>query len=122
MMALPLSEVQANLSKLVEEAVRTHQRIEVTRQGRRAAVSYRIELTASAKRALTEVLPEAVAVACWEFIRAPLAENPHHVGKPLRGRLEGRCSARRGEYRLLCRIFDDSVVVRAIHMAHRRDV
>jgi prevent-host-death family protein len=38
MMTLPLAEVRANLSKLVDEAVRTHQRIEVTRQGRRAAV------------------------------------------------------------------------------------
>ncbi|MGB5112779.1 MAG: type II toxin-antitoxin system Phd/YefM family antitoxin [Mycobacterium sp.] len=38
MPTLPLSEVRANLSKLVEEAVRTHERIEVTRQGRRAAV------------------------------------------------------------------------------------
>ena len=38
MTTLPLAEVRANLSKLVDEAVRTHQRIEVTRQGRRAAV------------------------------------------------------------------------------------
>lgn len=35
---LPLAEVRANLSRLVDEAVRTHQRIEATRQGRRAAV------------------------------------------------------------------------------------
>ena len=35
----PLAEVRANLSKLeLDEAVRTHQRIEVTRKGRRAAV------------------------------------------------------------------------------------
>lgn len=38
MSTLPLAEVRANLSKLVEEAVRTHERIEVTSQGRRAAV------------------------------------------------------------------------------------
>ncbi|WP_082690883.1 type II toxin-antitoxin system Phd/YefM family antitoxin [Mycobacterium sp. GA-1199] len=38
MTTLPLAEVRANLSKLVDEAVRTHRRIEVTRQGRRAAV------------------------------------------------------------------------------------
>lgn len=38
MITLPLAEVRANLSKLVDEAVRTHLRIEVTRQGRRAAV------------------------------------------------------------------------------------
>ena len=38
MTTLPLAEVRAQLSKLVDEAVRTHERIEVTRQGRRAAV------------------------------------------------------------------------------------
>jgi antitoxin YefM len=38
MTTLPLAEVRANLSKIVDEATRTHQRIEVTRQGRRAAV------------------------------------------------------------------------------------
>jgi antitoxin YefM len=38
MPTLPLAEVRANLSKIVDEAVRTHERVEVTRQGRRAAV------------------------------------------------------------------------------------
>lgn len=38
MATLPLAEVRANLSKLIEDAVRTHERIEITRQGRRAAV------------------------------------------------------------------------------------
>jgi mRNA interferase RelE/StbE len=85
-------------------------------------VSYRIELTRAAKRALTELLPETVAVACWEFIRGPLADDPHRVGKPLRGQLEGRFSARRGEFRLIYQIFNDRVVVRVIHIAHRRDV
>ncbi len=133
MTTLPLAEVRANLSKLIEEAVRTYERIEVTRQGRRTAVilsaedydsimetlailsdqelmrdvraaeaeaetveiyrstrsltrwrrraapamSYGIALTKAAKRALTESLPEPVAIAGWEFIRGPLAENPH---------------------------------------------
>lgn len=85
-------------------------------------MTYRIELTGAAKRALVDLLPEAVAVACWEFIRGPLAENPYRVGKPLRDRLEGRYSARRGEFRVVYQIFDDRIVVRVIHIAHRRDV
>jgi mRNA interferase RelE/StbE len=84
-------------------------------------VTYRIELTAAAKRALTDLLPGAVAVACWEFIRGPLAENPQRVGKPLRGQLEGRYSARRGQFRVIYQIFDERVVIRVIHIAHRRD-
>jgi mRNA-degrading endonuclease RelE of RelBE toxin-antitoxin system len=84
-------------------------------------VTYRIELTPAARRALTELLPEAAAVACWEFIRGPLAENPQRVGKPLRGQLEGRHSARRGQFRAIYQIFDERVVVRVIHLAHRGD-
>ncbi|OBH62252.1 plasmid stabilization protein [Mycobacterium intracellulare] len=79
-------------------------------------------MTAAAKKALTDLLPESVAIACWEFIRGPLAENPRRVGKPLRGQLEGRYSARRGEFRVIYRIFDERVVVRVIHIAHRRDM
>jgi mRNA interferase RelE/StbE len=85
-------------------------------------VTFSVELTKAAKNALTDLLPDSIAVACWEFIRGPLAENPHRVGKPLRDRLEGRYSARRGEFRVVYQIFDDRVVVRVIQIAHRRDV
>jgi len=85
-------------------------------------VSYAIELTAAARKALTDQLPESIAVACWEFIRGPLAENPYRVGKPLRDRLEGKFSARRGEFRVVYQIYEDRIVVRVIAIAHRRDV
>ena len=38
MTTLPLAEARANLSRLIDQAVMTHERIEVTRKGRRAAV------------------------------------------------------------------------------------
>jgi prevent-host-death family protein len=38
MTTLPLADVRARLSKLVDEASSTHERIEITRNGRRAAV------------------------------------------------------------------------------------
>ena len=84
-------------------------------------MTYRIELTGAAKKALINELPAAVAVACWEFIRGPLAENPHRVGKPLRDRLAGRYSARRGDFRVIYSIFEERIVLRVIHIAHRRD-
>jgi len=42
-MMVPLAEARANLSKLVEQAVATHERIEVTKNGRRAAVILRAD-------------------------------------------------------------------------------
>lgn len=38
MMTMPLAEARAQLSKIVDEAIRTHERVEVTKNGRRAAV------------------------------------------------------------------------------------
>lgn len=38
MTTIPLAEARAQLSRIVDEAVRTHQRVEITRNGVRAAV------------------------------------------------------------------------------------
>ena len=84
-------------------------------------MTYQIELTPVARRALTHLLPEAVAAACANFLRGALAEDPFRVGKPLRDELAGRYSARRGEFRVIYEIFDDRVVVRVITIRHRRD-
>ena len=37
-MTVPLAEARAQLSRLIDDAVRTHERVEITRKGRRAAV------------------------------------------------------------------------------------
>lgn len=84
-------------------------------------MTLQVILASRARRALAEELPEAVATACLEFLRGPLAENPHRVGKPLRGQLEGRYSARRGEFRVVYRIHDERIVVEVIDIRHRRD-
>lgn len=84
-------------------------------------MTYRVQLTRSARRALENDLPEVAAVACWEFIHGPLAENPHRVGSALRNELQGRYSARRGDFRVIYQINDDQVVVRVINIRHRRD-
>ncbi|WP_336921558.1 type II toxin-antitoxin system Phd/YefM family antitoxin [Aquipuribacter sp. SD81] len=62
MTTLPLAEVRAQLSKLVESAVETHERIHITRNGRPAAVLLSAEDYESLLETL-EVLsdPEAMA-------------------------------------------------------------
>jgi hypothetical protein len=60
---------------------------------------YVLAITPTARRQLTEHLPEAVAAAAYEFITGPLLDNPHRVGKQLRPPLDDRHSARRGTYR-----------------------
>lgn len=78
-------------------------------------------LSPGARKALSEGLPEAVAAACFAFITGPLAENPRRVGKPLRNELAGTYSARRGEFRVIYDIDDNSVRLEVISIRHRRD-
>ncbi|MDQ3432532.1 MAG: type II toxin-antitoxin system RelE/ParE family toxin [Actinomycetota bacterium] len=65
---------------------------------------YELVIAPTARRQLTEQLPEPVAFAAYEFIVGPLLENPQRVGKQLRPPLQDRHSARRGTYRVLCPI------------------
>ena len=84
-------------------------------------MTFRILISAPARRALEQSLPEAVAAAAWEFINGALAENPHRVGKPLTGELAGMWSARRGQYRVVYSIDPDIITVTVIRLGHRRD-
>ena len=68
---------------------------------------YLLVVAPSARRQVSEQLPEVVAAAAFEFIVGPLVREPHRVGKRLRPPLDDRWSARRGTYRVLYRI-DDS--------------
>ena len=83
---------------------------------------YELVVTAPAARAIRENLSEAVAFAVIDFITGPLLENPKRVGAPLRGELEGIWSARRGTYRVLYRVDEDSREVIVLRVGHRRDI
>jgi mRNA interferase RelE/StbE len=85
-------------------------------------VTYRVILSAPARRALAELLPESVAAACHEFISGPLAENPHRVGKQLHPPHYPAYAARRGKFRVVYDIREEEVVVQVITIMHRRDV
>ena len=74
----------------------------------------------SARRQMENTIPPAVGAAVWEFVNGALAEEPRRVGKPLRFELEGLWCARRGDYRVVYRIADDTVQI--IRVDHRRDV
>jgi len=84
-------------------------------------VTYEIVLAPPARRALAGRLPPSVAAAVVEFMTGPLAEDPFRVGKPLRNELEGKWSARRGEYRVIYTINARVVTVTVLTIAHRRD-
>lgn len=82
---------------------------------------YEVRFTRSARRALTEVLPEKVAAAAFDFIYNTLAANPHRLGKQLNPPLFPLYSARRGEYRVVYGILDAVLMIEVVSIVHRRD-
>jgi mRNA interferase RelE/StbE len=82
---------------------------------------YTLLISPTARRQLTEQLPEAIAFAAHEFIIGPLLDNPHRVGKQLRPPLQDRYSARRGTYRVIYRIDDDRHRVTVVGVFNRFD-
>lgn len=82
---------------------------------------FEIDWASSALRALDQ-LPEKIAVACIEFAYGGLSENPHRVGHALRFDLEGKHSARRGDFRIVYGIDDDRRVVTVVAIDHRSTI
>ncbi|MBA2549677.1 MAG: type II toxin-antitoxin system RelE/ParE family toxin [Nocardioidaceae bacterium] len=82
---------------------------------------YELIISPSARRQLTEELPEAVAFAAYEFIVGPLLEDPQRVGKQLMPPLEDCHRARRGTYRVIYRIDTQRRRVTVVGVVHRTD-
>jgi mRNA interferase RelE/StbE len=73
----------------------------------------------TAERQLRQ-LPERYAVAVLELLPA-IGANPRRLGKPLRFELSGRWSARRGPYRIIYALEEETRTVRVLAIAHRAD-
>ena len=82
-------------------------------------MTYRVQVTSTAARQLAEGLPEAVAVACVEFLYGPLTENPRRVGAPLCKPFDGHWWARRGEYRVRYVIDEAAAIIHVLDISHR---
>jgi len=83
---------------------------------------YEIRFQPAARRAISQRLPEAVAAAVLEFCDAALAVNPRRVGKPLFGPLAGCHAARRGTYRMVYRIEENTRMVHVLDIDHRPEI
>lgn len=82
---------------------------------------YTLVVEPPARRHLANRISEAAATAIVEFMYGPLQDNPYRVTKPLRDQLAGYRGARRGEYRVVCKINDQSRTVHVWAIDHRRD-
>ncbi|MCL2491019.1 MAG: type II toxin-antitoxin system RelE/ParE family toxin [Propionibacteriaceae bacterium] len=83
---------------------------------------YKLVLMPSAVKALETKLKPSAAFALYEFMDSVLCAEPRRVGKPLVKPFDGYLSARRGAYRMICRIEDADHTVRVLTVGRRADV
>lgn len=84
-------------------------------------MSWQARIAGPALRDLERLTPR-VSEPLVAFIFGSLRENPTRRGKPLGRELEGRWSARRGDFRIVYRLDQEKRVVTVLAVAHRSDV
>jgi mRNA interferase RelE/StbE len=58
----------------------------------------------------------------WLDDRIEGCKNPRHFGEPLRGDMAGLWRYRIGDYRIICEIQEQQLVVLALAIGHRRGI
>lgn len=86
-------------------------------------MAWTVEIDSFAQKQLRKLdRPVQKRLLDWLFERIEGCKNPRHFGEPLRGDLDGLWRYRVGDYRILCQIHDQKLVVLALAIGHRRDI
>jgi mRNA interferase RelE/StbE len=85
--------------------------------------NWTIEFDDRARRELRK-LDATIQQTILKYLRQRIAglEDPRRFGKPLRRALAGLWRYRVEDYRLICRIEDNRVVVLVLQLGHRREI
>jgi mRNA interferase RelE/StbE len=85
--------------------------------------TWRIEITRTAEKQISKLDREAQK-PIMRFLRERLAsaDNPRQWGRALQGEKRGLGRYRVGDYRLICDIQDERVIVLVLEVGHRKDV
>ena len=82
-----------------------------------------IEFDERAQRELAK-LDRPIAKRIWRFLKDRIApsDDPRAFGKPLQHNLAGKWRYRVGDYRILCNIEDDNLIVLVVEIGHRSSI
>ena len=85
-------------------------------------MAWTIKLSQEAQSELSK-LDKPVREKIIAFLdRIPLYPSPRSIGKALKGQWSGRWRYSVGDYRIICRLHDDVLVVEAVKIGHRREI
>jgi mRNA interferase RelE/StbE len=94
-----------------------------SKNGPKFSKPWTVEFDDRARRELRK-LDAKIQKTILHFLRERVAssEDPRRFGKPLRRNLAGLWRYRVEDYRLICRLEDQRIVVLVLQIGHRRDV
>lgn len=85
-------------------------------------MSWTVELDPAAQRRLRKLDPQ-IARRLRSALRAVASlDDPRQRGKPMTANLRGYWCYRIGDYRIVCDLQDEKLVILAIDLGHRRDI
>jgi len=84
-------------------------------------LAWTIEIHDLARKQLRKLDPQ-IADRIVDFLRSRLTENPYRLGKLLNGEFEGKWSYRVGDYRVICVIYEERLVIEVVRIGHRREI
>lgn len=86
-------------------------------------MKYTVKMTDKAKKQLSKLDKHtAKLIASWIYKNLVDCEDPRSHGKGLTANRSGQWRYRIGDYRLICDINDNELVILAVSIGHRRDV
>jgi len=87
-------------------------------------MAYNVELSESAERELGKLdAPQAKRILKFLHQRVSKLDDPRSIGEALHGsRLGEFWKYRVGDYRLICKIEDDRLIVLVLRVGHRKEI
>ncbi|MGM0984174.1 MAG: type II toxin-antitoxin system RelE family toxin [Pseudomonadota bacterium] len=86
-------------------------------------MTWKVEYLASAAKSFKKIDPQhRRRIRAYLEERVVSLDHPRQLGQPLRGELTEFWHYRVGDYRIVCQIQDERLVVLVVRAAHRKDV
>ncbi len=82
---------------------------------------YQIKFKDSAKKEFSK-LEKNLQNRIYNFLENRVKNNPHILKESLLGNKKGLWKYRVGDYRLVCQILDDELIVLVVGVGHRREI
>ena len=86
-------------------------------------MSWRIKYAQSVQKTVKKLQPQ-VRQRIRDYLekRVALLDDPRQIGKPLKGHHSELWRYRVGDYRIICEIQDDTLLVLVVRIGHRKEI